>query len=219
MVRDELIRSLALLAGLLAPHLSLAGYCEPRNPDGFKAGKELQKFFEDAVAEFFPYQKGWEKGYNKYFSHDVKATFNDTRYDFDGLKGTASHKLSICAYMSPLADAMLGFFKNRAYPILHDGFNGTFVSLHGFQVPLTTDLSADSTQGIWLYRSHGCTLPRSDPRGLGDRYWMGVRSAPWQPGSALERHECGLLHRRGVRRLQVTIHGMAGKQQLGLHLT
>jgi hypothetical protein len=87
--------------------LTVTATCPPRNPDGFKAGDELKSWFTYAVEDFFPFRDGWEKGYCKHFSRDVTATFNGTWYDFDGLRG---------------------FYKNRAYPILHDAFKGTFVS-------------------------------------------------------------------------------------------
>lgn len=81
--------------------------CPPRDPDGFVASDELKLWFKDAVEDFFPFRDGWDHGYHKHFSKDVTATFNNTWYDYDGLKD---------------------FYKNRAYPILREAFNGTFVS-------------------------------------------------------------------------------------------
>lgn len=59
------------------------------------------------MEEFFPDKKGWEKAYEKYWSPDLKATFNATEYDFDGFKE---------------------FLATVAYPLMTEGFKGTFVS-------------------------------------------------------------------------------------------
>lgn len=91
----------------IVARLAVSSKCPTRNPDGFRASDELNQWFQDAVEEFFPFRDGWEEGYDKHFSRDVKATFNNTWYDFDGLRG---------------------FYKHRANPILQGAFAGTFVS-------------------------------------------------------------------------------------------
>jgi hypothetical protein len=95
------------IAGLAAA-LPANTSCPPRNPDGIAAGDELAQWAKDRVYEFFPYQANWETGYDVTYSKDLYATFNGTVCNFETFKG----------------------IYKRVYPLLSDGFAGTFK--HGF---------------------------------------------------------------------------------------
>jgi hypothetical protein len=128
----QLTRWLALIAFAgLASALTIRtdAACPARNPDGTAAGNELATWAQDQIDAFFPFQEGWEAGYDVTFATDLHATFNATVYTFDTFK-------AIYAYI---------------YPLIQQDYKGTFV--HGFTsvvgVPNAADKGGFVTLTAW----------------------------------------------------------------------